>query len=103
MADSNQWQRLLTLPQVGDHIVQVYQDPEFLTDAVCRFICAGLRQNDAIIVATDDTRRNAFAARLELDGFDVHYAMHRGQLMFLDASQILASFMRHGIIQTLKN
>jgi hypothetical protein len=93
MIDNKEWETLLTLPETDNHMVQVYQDQQFLTDAVCRFICAGLQQNDAIIVVATKEHRDAFEARLDLDGFSVQNAIQRQQLTFMDVHRVIASVM----------
>ena len=95
MNHGQQWKELLTLPEPSAHIVQVYQDPEFLIDAVCRFVCAGLQQSDAIIVVATKEHSDSFSARLELDGFNLQNAVWQGRLRFLDVEPLLAGPIRN--------
>ena len=44
------WPELLRHPGARDHMVQVYQDRDFLIDAVSLYVCAGLRAGEAAIV-----------------------------------------------------
>jgi hypothetical protein len=75
-----------------DHIVQLYQDQDFLCSAVCRYIGAGLASGEGIILFPTLTHWNTFRTRLE--GVDVHAAQERGQLTVFDANELLPRFMR---------
>jgi hypothetical protein len=77
-----------------DHIVQLYQDQDFLNSAVCRFVAAGLANGEGIILFPTLTHWNAFRTRLEAEGVDVHAARRRGQLTVVDANELLPRFMR---------
>lgn len=93
---NTQWKKLLTQPVAGDHIVQAYQDEEFLIDAVSRFVCAGLQQREGIVVIARKSHWGVIEGRLERDGFNVGDAIRRGQLKNLDADDALATFMKGG-------
>jgi hypothetical protein len=77
-----------------DHIVQLYQDQDFLSSAVCRYIGAGLANGEGIILFPTLTHWNAFRTRLEGEGVDVHTAQERGQLTVFDANEFLPSLVR---------
>jgi hypothetical protein len=104
---NTQWKRLLTQPVAGDHIVQMYQDEEFLIEAVSRFVCAGLQQREGIVVIAGKAHWGVIEGRLERDGFNVQDAIKRGQLKSLDADETLAGFMqddmpdRHAFLQQM--
>src|SRR5258706_6098765 len=58
MSAATNWREILKAPALGDHIVQVYQDEEFLAEAVGEYIGVGLRQDEgAIVIATLEHRR----------------------------------------------
>src|SRR5713101_1806098 len=80
-----------------DHIVQLYQDQDFLSRAVCRFAGAGFANGEGIILVSTLTHWNTFRPRLEADGVDVQAAQERGQLMVVDAEELLPRFMRDGM------
>jgi hypothetical protein len=58
LAEATAWQDgLLESPSTGDHVVQFYEDDEFLIDAVAHFVAAGLAAGEpALIVATEPHR-----------------------------------------------
>ena len=95
-ADIN-WREILKTPTLGDHIVQVYQDDEFLADAIGEYAGMGLRQDEAVVIIAKPEHRLAFEDQLNRDGVDTAKAIRRGQLKFLDAEETLAKFMRAGM------
>ena len=72
------WEQVLVAASPHDHIVQLYQDHDFLNSAVCRYIGAGLANGDRIILFPTLTHWNAFRQRLEAEGLNVQGARERG-------------------------
>jgi hypothetical protein len=91
------WNRVLEDATAPDHIVQLYQDQDFLSRAVCRFVSAALANGEGILLAPTLIHWNAFRQRLEADGVDLEAARERGQLTIVDADECLSSFMRDGM------
>jgi signal transduction histidine kinase len=84
----------LVLPGAGAaHRVQFYENEEFLASAVADFLASGLTVGQSLIVIATEAHRAAFASRLKLEGFDVDGAARSGQLMLLDAREMLGTFM----------
>lgn len=77
------WTELLKHPG-RDHLVQVYQDPAFLAEAVTHYLAAGLHLGEGALVIARPENRRLFSRALE----DVH---------MLDADETLASFMVDGV------
>ena len=88
------WEQAVVDAAPHDHIVQLYQDQDFLNRAVCQFVGAGLANGAAIILFPTLTHWNAFRARLEGEGVDVTSAQERGQLTVVDANEFLPRLMR---------
>jgi hypothetical protein len=88
------WDRLVADAGPSDHIVQLYQDQDFLNRAVCRFAGAALANGEGVIVVPTLTHWNAIRPRLEGEGVDVEAARARGQLTVVDADECLPAFMR---------
>lgn len=88
------WHGLLAGAAPRDHIVQLYQDEEFLNRAVCRFAAAALAHGEGVILVPTLTHWEAFRPRLEAEGVDVDAAQKRGQLTVVDADELLPRFMR---------
>ncbi len=81
---------------VAEHLVQFYEDDEFLSVAVAKFLGEGISVGDSLVVIATETHRQAFRRQLESMGFDVGRACESGQLTFFDASEMLSRFMRDG-------
>jgi hypothetical protein len=91
------WREILKAPALGDHIVQVYQDAQFLADAVGEYAGVGLRQDEGVVIIARPQHRLAFEQALDRGGVDARQAIQRGQLKLFDAEEILAKFMRGGM------
>ena len=87
------WDRVVADAGPSDHIVQLYQDQDFLNRAVCRFAGAALANGEGIILVPTLTHWNGIRPRLEAEGVDVEAARKRGQLTVVDAEQFLPRFM----------
>ncbi len=97
-ADSREhrdWDRLLTDAGPSDHVVQLYQDQDFLNRAVCRFAAAALQNGEGIILVPTVKHWDSFRPRLIAEGIDVEAAQKRGQLTIVDADQTLPRFMQN--------
>jgi hypothetical protein len=88
------WDPVVVDADAPDHIVQLYQDEEFLNRAVCRFVGAGLVNGEGIILVPTLPHWSAIRGRLESDGVSVEAARSRGQLTIVDADECLTRFMR---------
>jgi MEDS: MEthanogen/methylotroph, DcmR Sensory domain len=88
------WDRVVADAAPRDHIVQLYQDEDFLNRAVCRFAGAALANGEGIILVPTLTHWRAIRPRLEAEGVDVEAARQRGQLTVVDADEFLPRFMR---------
>jgi hypothetical protein len=91
------WTSLLDSATKCDHIVQLYQDPNFLNRAVCRFAAAAIANGEGIILVPTEAHWNAFRPRLEAEGVNVKAAQERGQLTVVDADKLLPECMNHAM------
>lgn len=91
------WCGLLNSAAPRDHIVQLYQDQQFLNRAVCRFAAAAIANGEGVILVPTIAHWDAFRPRLESEGVDVKAAEKRGQLTIVDADNLLPTFMRDGM------
>jgi anion-transporting ArsA/GET3 family ATPase len=92
--ESEPWDRVVADAAPRDHIVQLYQDQDFLNRAVYRFAGAGLANGEGVILVPTLTHWNAIRPRLEAEGVDVRAARERGQLTVVDAEELRPRFMR---------
>jgi MEDS: MEthanogen/methylotroph, DcmR Sensory domain len=88
------WEQVVADAIPCDHIVQLYQDQDFMSYAVGRFAGAGLAKGEGVILVSTDPHWTAIRPRLEAEGVDVRSAQARGQLMVVDADELLPRFMR---------
>src|SRR5271163_350299 len=94
---SESWGRLLADAAPRDHVVQLYQDQDFLNRAVCRFAAAALANGEGVILVPTVKHWNAFRPRLVAEGIDVEAAQKHGQLTIVDADETLPRFMHNGM------
>ena len=88
------WDGVLANAAPSEHIVQLYQDDDFLNRAVCRFAGAAIANGEGIILVPTHTHWNVIRPRLEAEGVDVDAARNRGQLTVVDADEFLPRFLR---------
>src|SRR5882757_7353878 len=91
------WCGLLDHAAPRDHIVQLYQDEQFLSRAVCRFAVSAINHGEGVILVPTAAHWNALRPRLEAEGVDVKAAQACGQLTVVDADQLLPNFMRNAM------
>ena len=91
------WHSLLAHASPRDHIVQLYQDQEFLNRAVCRFAAGAIANGEGVILVPTQAHWDAFYPRLQAEGVDVKSAQNRGQLTVVDADELLPQFMREAM------
>src|SRR5688572_7527229 len=89
------WDHVLAQAGGHDHVVQLYQDQDFLNRAVCRFAGAALANGEGIILVPTQEHWNGIRPRLEAEGVDVDAARERGQLTIVDADTLLPRFLRN--------
>ena len=95
--DREPWILVVSEAAPCEHIVQLYQDQDFLDGAVCRFAGAALANGEGIILVPTLDHWNAIRPRLEGEGVDVEAAQKRGQLTVVDADELLPRFMRNAM------
>src|SRR3954462_7713375 len=88
------WDGLLAGAGPRDHIVQLYQDQQFLNRAVCRFAAGAIANGEGVILVPTAAHWEAFRPRLEAEGVDTDGAQRCGQLTVVDADELLPEFMR---------
>jgi hypothetical protein len=88
------WDGLLADAGPRDHIVQLYQDQQFLNRAVCRFAAGAISNGEGVILVPTAAHWEAFRPRLEAEGVNVKSAISSGQLTVVDADELLPRFMK---------
>ena len=80
-------------PPNHNHSVQFYESDAFLTAAVADFLAAGFTVGQRLLVLATAKHWVSFSRRLKLKGVRVDAAVARGEIAWLDASEMLATFM----------
>jgi hypothetical protein len=91
------WDGLLASAGPRDHIVQLYQDQQFLHRAVCRFAAGAIANGEGVILVPTAAHWEAFRPRLEAEGVNVKDAQRNGQLTVVDADELLPRFMKNAM------
>jgi hypothetical protein len=91
------WQGLLQHPARGDHIVQLYQQSDALSDSVSEFAAAGLQAAEGVVLIVSAARWRGCCAQLKAREIDATAALRRGQLQRVDAHTLLSGLMKHGV------
>jgi hypothetical protein len=91
------WQDVLGKLEAGDHVAQVYNDPDFLMAAIGHFVAAGLRKGEGVVLIMRSPNWAALQERLRATGVDFAGAAARGQLIQHDADEMLGSLMKGGM------
>jgi signal transduction histidine kinase len=82
-------------PPLGAHAVQFYDDEAFLFDTVARFVAAGLKAREPVLVVTTKAHKRGIIRRL--DGQAMQDAQESGLLTFVDARHLLSRLMLGGM------
>jgi hypothetical protein len=90
---SSSWKDLLANPGPTGHIVQLYQDGDFYSEAISHFAAEGLAKGESIIIVATKPNWARISRRLLGKGVEVAKLRRRGQLTLLDADQTLPKFL----------
>jgi PAS domain S-box-containing protein len=81
------------LPSHHRHVVQFYDDAQFLADQVVGFVATALSGGDSAVVIATGANRDRFVAQLRGSGCDVEAHCRSHRLTILDADETIAKFM----------
>src|SRR5262245_4822119 len=87
------WRDVLAGAVQPDHIVQFYQHPDFLAEAVATYVADGLRRHESVILVMTPSNWQRVRSRLALDGIDIDALTDARQLTVLDAQATLSKLM----------
>lgn len=93
---------LLDSPRIDDaiddhgHLVQFYENDDFLVEAVRDFIFAGFERGEAAVIVATKEHRVAIDELLETTDADLQKLRNEGRYILLDASEALSRFMVDG-------
>jgi hypothetical protein len=78
------------------HLVQFYEEADFLADAITLFIGTGLRNGEAGVIIAKPEHRALVLDRLEREELEPARLQAEGQLLLLDAQQTLDGLLVDG-------
>jgi len=79
----------------SSHLVQLFDGPDSLATAVSSFVCEGLAQGDTVLVVSAAERWPSIASRLIELGVSATDCMANGQLVALNAEDLLQQFIKN--------
>jgi hypothetical protein len=77
--------------------VYPYTDEQRIAEAVCLYASSGISNGEAVVVIATGPKRQAIERRLRAADVDVDRLTADGQLILIDAEQLLAKFMIDGM------
>jgi hypothetical protein len=89
---------ILSNPHPCGHIIYPYTDEGLVGQAVALFASAGIRDAEGVVLIMSRDHCDSIRLRLQLEGIDSTAYERTGQLICAVAEELLASFMRHGVI-----
>jgi hypothetical protein len=90
------WTGLLERAAPGQHIAQLYRDPDFLARAVSEYLAAGLRKGEAALVVATAAHGRLLMRRLRDAGLPLHDLERGRQLVVLEADRTLGELLVAG-------
>jgi hypothetical protein len=90
---TSSWRKLLAEPGENGHIVQLYQDDDFYSEAISHFTAEGLVRGESIILVATRPHWELISRKLAGKGFQLDALFRQGQLTLLDADGTLPKFM----------
>ena len=74
-----------SLPETGNHIVQVCQNEISQVETVTQFVKEGLENDEGVVIIARPALRKAVISKMDALGLDVHAFKSQGQIKFFDA------------------
>ncbi len=79
-----------------EHLVQFYENDNYLAESVCEFLAEALEQGDGAVALATRIHRNSIEKALIARGVDLSACQDRGQYLLLDAADTLSQIMNGG-------
>src|SRR5262249_48360694 len=88
------WQELLAAPGPGSHILQIYDNDDFVASGVAHFAAEGLTRGDAVLLTGTEARLRAVRRELLAKDVDYDAVVGRGQLTTFDVRRTVAALLK---------
>jgi DNA-binding NarL/FixJ family response regulator len=79
------------------HEALFYSDDACFLDGLTQVIGAALKARNSVIVLTTESHRDSLLPRLHAHGVDISAAIEQGRYLYLDAADMLSTFMVNGL------
>jgi len=89
---------VFSLPETGNHIVQVCQNETSQAEILTQYVMEGLANGEGIVIIARPALRKAVISKMDALGLDVHAFKSQGQIKFFDAEFLLAGFLIDGVL-----
>ena len=80
----------------SEHLLQLFDTPESLAASVATFIVEGHDKRERVLIVATEPHWSAIREEMAARKVDAEALMASGELVKLDALQLLSRFMRHG-------
>ena len=81
----------------GEHLAQLYSNETVLIESLRMFTTHGVSRGEAVLLVLTPSHRGLLLQHLKAEGVDVDGLRRTGQLLLLDAVELLASFTLDGM------
>lgn len=85
-----------SLPETGNHIVQICQNPTSQADMLTQYVIEGLANSEGVVIIARAALRKDVISKMKELGFDAQSLKSEGQIKFFDAEFLLAGFLIDG-------
>jgi signal transduction histidine kinase/uncharacterized protein YoaH (UPF0181 family) len=79
-----------------EHIVQFYENERFLVHSIARYISTGISQGEAVVIIATNAHLTAFKNELPFSDAELELATKSGQLVLVNAEEMLNQLMVDG-------
>ena len=91
------WQELLASPAAGSHILQIYDNDDFVASGVAHFAAEGLLHGEAVVLTGTEAHLRAIRRELLAKDIDYEAAVGRGQVVANDVRRNAEAVLRDGM------
>lgn len=93
LSANTSWRELLCAPPAAAHLLQLYDNDDFLASAVAHFAAEGLKNGEAVLLSSTPEHGGRIRRAIESAGVDVAASTRNGQLVLGDLQQQLSVFV----------
>ncbi len=91
-------QNAFSLPETGNHIVQVCQDETSQAEMLTQYVMEGLENSEGIVIIARPALRKAVISKMKEIDLDAQVLKSEGKIKFFDAEFLLSGFLIDGVL-----